>query len=193
MGPLGSRDLAPGAPGALLASPTPVALVSGAEEGAVVLPGCAPWIGTGCSPTVTGWKPARGLPLAEVPTTQTAHVAPSRGSCRATTSGGAWRPPPADAEPGLRRAAGAPRCRQRPPNERHQGAGASRLASARASGVGALWAACGCGGGADGGRDGMGGKEKGDGQVCPYGRGLSDCRQYPGGIDVCAPGPGSGG
>jgi hypothetical protein len=41
MGPLGSRDLAPGAPGALLASPTPVERVSGAEEGAVVLPGCS--------------------------------------------------------------------------------------------------------------------------------------------------------
>jgi hypothetical protein len=41
MGPLGSRDLVPGAPGALLASPTPVALVSGADEGAVVLPGCS--------------------------------------------------------------------------------------------------------------------------------------------------------
>ena len=41
MGPLGSRDLAPGAPGALLVSPTSVALVSGAEEGAVVLPGCS--------------------------------------------------------------------------------------------------------------------------------------------------------
>src|SRR6266481_3785329 len=41
MGPLGSRDLAPGAPGALLASPTPVELVSGADDGAVVLPGCS--------------------------------------------------------------------------------------------------------------------------------------------------------
>src|SRR5215468_10536811 len=41
MGPLGSRALAPGAPGALLASPTPVERVSGAEEGAVVLPGCS--------------------------------------------------------------------------------------------------------------------------------------------------------
>ena len=41
MGPLGSRDLALGAPCALLASPTPVELVSGAEENAVVLPGCS--------------------------------------------------------------------------------------------------------------------------------------------------------
>ena len=41
MGPLGSRDRAPGAPGVLLASSTPVELVSGAEEGAVVLPGCS--------------------------------------------------------------------------------------------------------------------------------------------------------
>jgi hypothetical protein len=41
MGPLGPRDLVPGAPGALLASPTPVEFVSGAEEGAVVLPGCS--------------------------------------------------------------------------------------------------------------------------------------------------------
>src|SRR5262249_13190311 len=41
MGPLGSRDLAPGAPGALLASPTSVELVRGADEGAVVLPGCS--------------------------------------------------------------------------------------------------------------------------------------------------------
>src|SRR5215471_20272750 len=41
MGPRGSRDLAQGAPCALLASPTPVALVSGAEESAVVLPGCS--------------------------------------------------------------------------------------------------------------------------------------------------------
>jgi hypothetical protein len=109
-----------------------------------LLPGsarAAPWICTGCSPTVTGWKPARSLPMAEVPTTQTAHVSPSRGSGRATMSGGAWRPPPADAELGLRRSAGASRCRQRLPNERHHGAGGSRLASARASGVGALWAA----------------------------------------------------
>src|SRR5262245_19079423 len=82
MGPLGSRDLAPGAPGALLVSPTSVELVSGAEEGAAVLPGCAPWICTCCSPTVTGWKPARGLPMVEVPTTQTALVSPSRGSIR---------------------------------------------------------------------------------------------------------------
>ena len=69
MGPLGARDLAPGAPGALLVSPASVALVSGADEGAAVLSGCAPWICTGCSPTLTGWKPARVLPLAEVPTT----------------------------------------------------------------------------------------------------------------------------
>jgi len=82
MGPLGARDLAPGAPGALLVSPTSVELVSGADEGAAVLPGCAPWVGTCCSPTVTGWKPARSLPMAEVPTTQTAHVSPSRGSIR---------------------------------------------------------------------------------------------------------------
>src|SRR2546426_8029085 len=41
MGPLGSRDLAPGAPCALLVSPTPVELVSGVEDGAVVLPGCS--------------------------------------------------------------------------------------------------------------------------------------------------------
>ena len=100
MGPLGSRDLAPGAPGALLASPTPVELVRGAEDGAVVLPGCSLDL-HGCSPTVTGWKPARGFPMAWGPTTQTADVSPSRGSLRATTSGGAWRPPPADAEPGL--------------------------------------------------------------------------------------------
>ena len=41
MGPLASRDLALGAPCALLVSPTPVERVSGAEEGAVVLPGCS--------------------------------------------------------------------------------------------------------------------------------------------------------
>jgi len=41
MGPLGSRDLAPGAPSALLVSPTPVELVRGAEDGTVVLPGCS--------------------------------------------------------------------------------------------------------------------------------------------------------
>src|SRR5215468_7286760 len=41
MGPLGSRDLAQSAPCALLVSPTPVELGSGAEEGAVVLPGCS--------------------------------------------------------------------------------------------------------------------------------------------------------
>ena len=42
MGPRGSRSLAPGAPGALLVSPTPVELVrGGAVEGAMVLPGCS--------------------------------------------------------------------------------------------------------------------------------------------------------
>jgi len=58
--------------------------------------------------TVTGGKPARGFPMAWGPTTQTAHGSPSRGSRRATTSGGAWRPPSADAEPGLRLFTGAP-------------------------------------------------------------------------------------
>ena len=42
MGLRGSRSLALGAPGALLVSPTPVELVrGGAEEGAMVLPGCS--------------------------------------------------------------------------------------------------------------------------------------------------------
>jgi hypothetical protein len=41
MGPLGSRDLALGAPCALLVSLTPVELVRGAEDGAVVFPGCS--------------------------------------------------------------------------------------------------------------------------------------------------------
>ena len=41
MGLRGSRSLALGAPGALLVSPTPVELVRGAEDGAVVLPGCS--------------------------------------------------------------------------------------------------------------------------------------------------------
>ena len=39
MGPLGSRDLAPGAPGALLVSPTPVELVRGGRRWR--LPGCS--------------------------------------------------------------------------------------------------------------------------------------------------------
>ena len=87
MGPLGYRYLAQGDPCELLVYPTPVELVGGAEDGAVVLPGFSPWICTCCSPTLTGWKLASGLPMAWVPTTQTAHVSPSRGSIRATTSG----------------------------------------------------------------------------------------------------------
>ena len=39
MGPLGSRDLAQGDPCELMVYPTPVELVGGAEDGAVVLPG----------------------------------------------------------------------------------------------------------------------------------------------------------
>jgi hypothetical protein len=105
MGPLGSRDLAPGAPGALLASPTPVELVSGAEEGAVVLPGCP--------------LDLHGL-LAHGDRVEACQGSPhgvgsydpdgSRGAIEGLSQGhDVWRPPPAEAEPGLRRSAGAPR------------------------------------------------------------------------------------
>jgi hypothetical protein len=174
MGPLGSRDLAPGAPGALLASPTPVALVSGAEEGAVVLPGCSldrhGWFAHG------DWVEAcQGSPHGG--------GADDPDGSRITIEGllqgrDVWRRVAAATCGG--RAGPATRCwrtplQATPPHERPHGAGASRLASARARGVGALWAACGCGGRADGVRDGLGGKEQGHGQVCPYGCGLSDC------------------
>src|SRR6266487_1571968 len=47
----------------------------------------SPWICKRCSPTLTGWKPSGGLPVAWVPTTRTDLVSPSRGSIRATTYG----------------------------------------------------------------------------------------------------------
>src|SRR5262249_16753593 len=64
----------------------------------------------------------------------------------------------------------------------HAGEGGEPAAGASTCGRGIAWW----------GRDEVW-KEHRDGQVCPYGRRLSDCRQYPGGIDVCAQGLGSGG
>ncbi len=138
MGPLGSRDLAPGAPGALLVSPTPVERVSGAEEGAVVLPGCSLDLHVllahgdrveACqgSPHGGGSYGPDGSRVAIEGLSQGhdvwRRVAAACG-CRAGPATLCWRTP----------------LKTMPPNERHHGAGASRLASARASGVGALWA-----------------------------------------------------
>jgi hypothetical protein len=140
MGPLGSRDLAPGAPCALLVSPPPVELVRGADDGAVVLPDCsldlhvllahcdrveacrwAPY-GLGSSnpdgPRVAIERLSQGHDVWR-------RVAAAACGCRAGPATLCWRTP----------------LKATPPNERHHGAGASRLASARASGVGALWAA----------------------------------------------------
>ena len=109
MGPLGSRNLAPGAPGALLASPTPVERVSGAEESAVVLPGCSLDL-HGLFAHCDRVEACQGSPhVVGAYDPDCSRVAIERGSRRAMTSGGAWRPPSADAEPGLRRSAGAPR------------------------------------------------------------------------------------
>src|SRR5262249_7764536 len=140
MGPLGSRDLAPGAPGALLVSPTSVERVSGAEEGAAVLPG--------------GSLDLHGL-LAHGARVEACQGSPhgggsddsdgSRGAIEGLSQGHDVRRRVAAAACGGR-AGPATRfwripLQATPPNERHHGAGASRLASARASGVGALWAA----------------------------------------------------
>src|SRR6266436_7670656 len=137
MGPLGSRDLAPGAPCARLVSPTPVELVSGAEEGAVVLPGCS--------------LDLHGL-LAHCDRVEACQGSPhgggsydpdgSRVAIEGLSQGhNVWRRVAAAACGG--RAGPATLCwrtplQATPPNERHHGAGASRLASTRASGVGAL-------------------------------------------------------
>src|SRR5215510_5334709 len=109
MGPLGARDLAPGAPCALLVSATSVALVSGADEGAAVLPGCSLDLHGRLAhgervEACQGSPPGGGAYDPDGPC-----VAIERLHQRATTSGGVWRPPPAAAEPGLRRSAGAPR------------------------------------------------------------------------------------
>jgi len=140
MGPLSSRGLAPGAPCALLVSPTSVALVSGAEEGAVVLPGCS--------------LDLHGL-LALCDRVEACQGSPHGGGAydpdgsrvaieRLSQGHDVWRRVAAAACGG--RAGPATLCRRTPlkatpPNERHHGAGASRLASARVRGVGALWAA----------------------------------------------------
>jgi hypothetical protein len=108
MGALGSRDLAPGAPGALLVSPTPVELVSGAEEGAVVLPGCSLDLHVLLAHG-DRVEACQGFPHGLGPDAPDGPCVAIEGSLRATTSGGAWRPLPADAEPSLRRSAGAPR------------------------------------------------------------------------------------
>jgi len=109
MGRRGARDLAPGAPCALLVSATSVALVSGADEGAAVLPGCSLDLHGLLAhgervEACQGSPPGGGAYDPDGPC-----VAIERLHQRATTSGGVWRPPPADAEPGLRRSAGAPR------------------------------------------------------------------------------------
>jgi len=140
MGPLGARALAPGAPCALLVSATSVALVSGADEGAAVLPGCSLDLHgrlahgeqvEACqgSPPGGGVYDPDGARVAIEGLSQ-GHdvwwrVAAAACGCRAGPATLCWRTP----------------LRVTPPNERHQGAGASRLASARASGMGALWAA----------------------------------------------------
>src|SRR5215510_3902760 len=109
MGRRGARALAPGAPGALLVSATSVALVSGADEGAAVLPGCSLDLHGRLAhgervEACQGSPPGGGAYDPDGPC-----VAIERLHQRATTSGGVWRPPPAAAEPGLRRSAGAPR------------------------------------------------------------------------------------
>jgi hypothetical protein len=140
MGPRGSCALAPGAPSALLASPTPVALVSGAEEGAGVLPGGSLDLHgllahgdrvEACqgSPHGGGSYDPDGSRVAIEGLSQGHNVwrrvAAAACGCRAGPATLCWRTP----------------LKATPPHERHHGAGASRLASARASGVGALWAA----------------------------------------------------
>ena len=140
MRPLGSRDLAPGAPGVLLASPTPVELVSGAEENAVVLPGCSLDL-HGLLAHSDRVDACQGSPHGG------GSYAPegSRGAIEGLLQGhDVWR----------RVAAAACGCRAEPatlcwctplqatPPQREASRGrASRLASARASSVGALWAA----------------------------------------------------
>src|SRR5262245_47772957 len=140
MGPLGSRNLVSGAPGALLASPTPVEFVSGTEEGAVVLPGCSPdrhgllahgdWV-EACqgSPHGRGSDDPDG----------------SRGAIEGLLQGhDVWRRVAAAACGG--RAGPATLCwctplQATPPQREASRGRASRLAPARASSVGALWAA----------------------------------------------------
>jgi hypothetical protein len=140
MGPLGSRDRALGAPGALLASPIPIQLVSGAEEGAVVLPGGALDLHgllahgdrvEACqgSPHGGGFYDPNGARRAIEGLLQGhgvwRRVAAAACGCSAGPATLCWRTP----------------LQASPPNERPHGAGASCLASARVSGVGALWAA----------------------------------------------------
>ena len=140
MGPLGPRDLVPGAPGALLASPTPVALVSGAEEGAVVLPGCSLDLHgllahgdrvEACQGFPHGLGPddpdGPGVAIERLSQGHDVRRRVATAACggRAGPATLCWRTP----------------LQATPPHERHHGAGASRLASARARGVGALWAA----------------------------------------------------
>ena len=88
MGPLGYRYLAQGDPCELLVYPTPVELVGGAEDGAVVLPGFSLDLHVLLAHfdrvEACQWSPNG---LGPFPTTQTAHVSPSRGSIKATTSG----------------------------------------------------------------------------------------------------------
>src|SRR5215471_20398500 len=140
MGRRGARDLAPGAPCALLVSATSVALVSGADEGAAVLPGCS--------------LDLHGL-LAHGEQVEACQGSPPGGGvydpdgARAAIEGFSqghdvwWRVAAAacGCRAGPATLCGRTPLRATPPNERHQGAGASRLASARASGMGALWAA----------------------------------------------------
>ena len=109
MGPLGSRDLAPGAPCALLASPTPVELVSGAEEGAVVLPGCSldlhGLLAHGDRVEACQWSPhGLGPDDPDGPCVSIEGLSQGHDVWRRVLAA-----PPAEAEPGLRRSAGAPR------------------------------------------------------------------------------------
>ncbi len=111
MGPLGSRDLAPGCSldlHVLLAHGDRVEACQGFPHGLGPDDPDGPWVAIErLSQGHDVWR----------------RVAAACG-CRAGPATLCWRTP----------------LKTMPPNERHHGAGASRLASARASGVGALWA-----------------------------------------------------
>src|SRR6266851_10175493 len=112
MGPLGSRDLAPGCSldlHVLLAHGDRVEACQGFPHGLGPDDPDGPWVAIE--------RLSQGHDVRR-------HVAAAACGCRAGPATLCWRTP----------------LKATPPNERHHGAGASRLASARASGVGALWA-----------------------------------------------------
>ena len=111
MGPLGSRDLAPGCSldlHVLLAHGDRVEACQGSPHGV------GSYDPDGSRVAIEGLSQGHDV---------WRRVAAACG-CRAGPATLCWRTP----------------LKTMPPNERHHGAGASRLASARASGVGALWA-----------------------------------------------------